>query len=90
MVTRTVRIVNEYGIHCRPACLIAKAAAEFDCKVTVRTEAGVEADAARVLDVLGLGLGPGDAATIVCEGPGEMAAAKSMEELFLRHYDFKN
>jgi phosphotransferase system HPr (HPr) family protein len=89
MITRSVQIVNEFGIHCRPSCLIAKAAAGLTCRVTVRTSAGAEADAARVLDLLGLGLGPGDCAEIVCEGPGEEAAADQMAELLTRQYDFK-
>ncbi len=89
MITRAVRIVNEFGIHCRPSCLIAKAAGELACKVTIRTRAGAQADASRVLDLLGLGLGPGDSAEIVCEGPGEEAAADQMVELLTRQYDFK-
>ncbi len=89
MVTRTVRIVNEFGIHCRPSCLIAKAASELECKVTIRTEEGAQADASRVLDLLGLGLGPGDLATIICEGPGESEGCECMGELLARHFDFK-
>lgn len=89
MVTRTVRIVNEFGIHCRPSCLIAKAAAELNCKVTVRTAEGAQADASRVLDLLGLGLGPGDLATIVCEGTDENEGIERMAGLLVRQFDFK-
>jgi len=89
MITRSVRIVNEFGIHCRPSCLIAKAVAELGCKVTVRTQAGAQADAARVLDLLGLGMGPGDSVEIVCEGPDEERVADQMAELLTRQYDFK-
>lgn len=89
MITRAVQIVNEFGIHCRPSCLIAKAAGELVCKVTVRSQAGVLADASRVLDLLGLGLGPGDGVEIICDGPGEEAAAEQMAELLTRQFDFK-
>ena len=89
MVTRTARIANEYGIHCRPSCLIAKAATELGCKVTVENAQGAQADATRVLDLLGLGLLAGDTVSIFCEGEGEEEAAERMATLFARQFDFR-
>jgi phosphotransferase system HPr (HPr) family protein len=89
MVSRTVRVTNGYGIHCRPSCLISKAAAECDCKVTIRNSAGVEADALRVLDILGLALAQDDEATVVCDGENEVEAVERMAELLVRNFDFK-
>ncbi|MBT3286869.1 MAG: HPr family phosphocarrier protein [Victivallales bacterium] len=88
MVTRTAQIINEYGIHCRPSCLIAKAAGQLGCRVTVQTEAGALADASRVLDLLGLALVAGDTVSISCEGEGEGEAAERMAALFAREFDF--
>jgi len=88
MVTRIAHITNEYGIHCRPSCLIAKAAGELGCRITVRTEGGVQADATRVLDLLGLAMVAGDTVSIICEGEGEAEAAERMAVLFAREFDF--
>jgi phosphotransferase system HPr (HPr) family protein len=89
MVSRTVKILNGLGIHCRPSCLVAKAASECTCKVTVQTEDGASADATRVLELLGLALGPGDMATVLCEGENEEEALERMSALLVRNFDFK-
>jgi phosphotransferase system HPr (HPr) family protein len=89
MVSRTVKIVNGYGIHCRPSCLVAKAASECACKVTIQTADGSSAEATRVLELLGLALGPGDEATVICEGENEEETLERMASLLVRNFDFK-
>lgn len=63
-----VTLVNEVGLHARPAALLVKKAASHDCTITI-THADRVADAASLLAVLQLEAGRG--ATIHIEANGD-------------------
>lgn len=69
MPERTVTLVNETGLHARPAKVFANAASEVDAKVTV-SKGDREVNAASVLSVLTLDCHQGDEITIRAEGDG--------------------
>lgn len=72
-VTRTVEVVNEQGMHARPAATLVKLAARFDAEVTIGG-----ADAAGLLGLLGLGLRRGDRTEVCASGPDAEAAADAI------------
>ncbi len=88
MVTRSATVRNQFGIHCRPSCLIAKEAMGYPGTITVRTDAG-QADAKSVLEMGSLGVGPGTRVTILVKGPDEDAVAARFVELFERQFEFE-
>ena len=66
-VTRVVVIVNENGLHARPAEIFAKSALKFQAQIHVRR--GKElVDAKSILNLLTLGAGPGTELVIEADG----------------------
>lgn len=84
-VTATVR--NENGIHCRPSAVIIKEAAALISKLRVVSSEG-ETNLRSIIDLLALGLGPGERLDITTDGPDEVLAAARLLELFERNFDF--
>ena len=77
----TYTITDPEGIHARPAGLFVKAAAAYPCTVTIIKD-GKEADAKRILGVMGLGVKQGQAITIRTDGDQEAEASEALEKFF--------
>ena len=77
-------ITDELGIHARPAGLLVKKAAEFQSSVKIR-KGDKEADAKRILNLMGLAAKKGDAITFTIEGPDEKDAAEALENFLKEH-----
>lgn len=71
-------VKDAQGIHARPAGLFVKAAAAFPCKVTVVKE-GKQADARKILGLMGLGVKCGQEITVKVDGEKEEEAAASLK-----------
>lgn len=71
-------ITDEVGLHARPAGLFVKEASKYTAAVTVSCH-GKEADAKRILAVMGLGVKKGDTITLHIEGVDEAKAAEVLE-----------
>ena len=72
---------NKTGLHVRPAQLFMKKANEFKAKVTVRNEAGMEADGKSILGLMTLGFSCGAKMIIETSGEDEELATKALIEL---------
>lgn len=77
MPEQTVKLVNETGLHARPAKVFAKAARNADGDVTLAKD-GEEVNASSVLSVLTLDCHQGDEVTIKVTGEG---AEETLAEL---------
>ena len=75
-----VIIMNETGIHARPASMFVQAAAKFKSKITV-TAKGKTVDAKSILMIMGMGLTKGTELTIKAEGADAEDAVKALVEL---------
>ena len=75
-----VIIVNETGIHARPASMFVQAAAKFKSKITV-TAKGKTVDAKSILMIMGMGLTKGTELTIKAGGADAEDAVKALVEL---------
>ena len=71
-------ITDPEGIHARPAGLFVKAAAAYPCSVTIIKD-GKEADAKRILGVMGLGVKQGMEITVRTDGEQEAEASEALE-----------
>lgn len=71
-------ITDNEGIHARPAGLLVKKVNEYTSKVTLSVN-GKEADAKRILGVMGLGAKKGMELTVKVEGTDEDSAADAIE-----------
>lgn len=81
MKSFTYTIKDEIGIHARPAGLLAKKAKEFESTVML-DKGGKNANAAKLIAVMGLGVKCGDTITVTVEGADEERAAEEMERFF--------
>jgi phosphocarrier protein len=69
---RTIRIVNENGIHARPAAEIVKVAARFRCEITLSRD-GLDVNGKSIMGVMMLAAECGS--SIVARATGDDAAA---------------
>ncbi len=81
MESRTFVIKNKFGIHTRPAVLLAKTAIKFDSDILF-VKNDLEIDGKSVMGILLLTAERGSSITVRAKGEDAMAAVKALEELF--------
>jgi phosphocarrier protein HPr len=72
-----VVLMNEQGLHARPASILAKKASKFTSHITL-TKDGNEFNAKSIINILSMGASKGDKIKIVASGEDE---EKAVEEL---------
>lgn len=80
MILEKVTILNETGLHARPASVFVNTAAKFKSELTL-SKGEKRANAKSILSVLGLGISKGTEITIAGDGPDEEQAVKTLVEL---------
>lgn len=75
-VSRTVTVVNEVGLHARPAALFVQKAGEFDAELTVNG-----ADAGSLLEVMSLGARKDTELRLAGTGPQAREGVNALAEL---------
>lgn len=82
MVSKTVTVINEQGMHMRPAGVLAKAAgARKDCNITLKAN-DKSINAKAVMQIMSAGIKKGTAVEIVCDGADEQAVLEEIAGLF--------
>lgn len=81
MKTFTYVITDPAGLHARPAGLLAKEAAGYQCGITLAAPGGT-ADAKRLMAIMRLAAKQGMELTVTCNGEDEDAAAAGLEKFF--------
>lgn len=82
MVSKTVTVINEQGMHMRPAGVLAKAAgAHKDCNITLKVN-DKSINAKAVMQIMSAGIKKGTAVEIVCDGADEQAVLEEIAGLF--------
>jgi len=78
-----LKVINEVGLHARPAAEFVKAAAQFKCKLMVRntTKDSAVVDAKSILSVLTLGVEKNHEIELRAEGEDEAQAIQTLREL---------
>ncbi|MDX9753998.1 MAG: HPr family phosphocarrier protein [bacterium] len=79
----TFTILNELGLHARPAMLLVKSISRLDCTVLIEKE-GFEADAKSIMGVLTLAAEKGSQIIVRADGPD---AEKAIEAIHLLIHD---
>lgn len=82
MVSKVVTVVNEQGLHMRPAGLVAKAAKAYaDTEVLLKVgDKSIKAKA--VMQIMAAGIKKGTEVEISADGPMEEAAVTELTNLF--------
>ncbi|HWH26098.1 MAG TPA: HPr family phosphocarrier protein [Pseudolysinimonas sp.] len=87
MTERSVKVASSVGLHARPASLFSQAAAQTGFPITLTSASGSSVNAASILGVLSLGVGPGDTVTLASDADGADAAIDDLVALLERDLD---
>ena len=79
-IVKTFTILNELGLHARPAMLLVQAITRLDCSVMIEKD-GFEADAKSIMGVLTLAAEQGSNIVVRAKGPGAEQAIQTIGEL---------
>jgi len=85
MLERSVVVVNEAGIHARPAAEIVKAAAKFRSEITIVRD-DLEVNAKSIMGVMMLAAECGATVVIRAEGDDAQAAIDAIAELIANSF----
>ena len=80
MVSRSVTIQNNVGLHARPATFFIQKANSFKCSIWVEKE-DCRVNAKSLLGVLSLGISKGMTITLIADGSDEAEAVNGLTEL---------
>jgi phosphotransferase system HPr (HPr) family protein len=84
-------ILNDVGLHARPAAEFVKLAANYQSSITIRNVNSNSAavDAKSILSVLTLGVEKGHQIELTCDGQDEKQAILAIRELIESDFDGK-
>jgi len=80
MISETITITNETGLHARPASVFVSTASKFSSEITIQT-ADKTINAKSILAVLSLGISKGTEIILSAEGSDEQEAINALLEL---------
>ena len=81
----TYTITDPFGIHARPAGMLAKLCKGFESAVMIRKE-DKEVDVKRLVALIGLAAKQGEAVTVTIDGPDEDVVLSALEEFFKENF----
>lgn len=84
-VSKQVFVLNQLGLHARPAARLAQAAQQFISSVSMHCRDRV-IDAKSILDILALAAGPGSEIELRARGEDAQAAVDHLAGLFLKRF----
>ena len=81
MIEHDLKIINQLGLHARPAAQIAQTAGNYKSAIGL-TKDGVRVDAKSIMGVMMLAAEHGSTLHLTAEGPDEQEAANAIKALF--------
>lgn len=78
-------VLNEFGIHARPAALLVKTASEFEADIIIENN-GSEVSAKSIMGLLTLEGYQGSVLTVTTEGDDASEAMAAIEVLFIKKF----
>jgi phosphocarrier protein len=85
-VTRQVTVMNELGLHLRPAGVLVKVANRYKSEITLEKD-GEKVNAKSIMGVMMLGAEPNSRLIISAEGNDADEAVTAIEHLFTTAFD---
>jgi len=80
-VTKTLKVINRFGLHARPSAMVVETASKFDADVSLIKD-GVRADARSIMSVMLLAAEPGCEICLEATGSQAQDAADALDKLF--------
>ena len=88
MIAKELTVINDSGIHARPAALIVETASRFGSNV-IFIKDGIRANAKSIMNIMLLAAEPGAVILVEAEGTDESDAIAAMEVLFLSRFKYE-
>ena len=86
MIERTVDIINDAGLHTRPAATIVKIAAKYKSEFFIYKD-GLNINGKSIIGVMTLAAEKGSKLLLTFEGPDEEQVAAEIVDYFQRGFD---
>jgi phosphocarrier protein HPr len=86
MIERTVKIINDAGLHTRPAATIVKLAAKYKSEFFINKN-GLHINGKSIIGVMTLAAEKGSELILTFDGPDEEQAAQEIIDYFKRGFD---
>lgn len=88
MITRQTTIINQTGLHARPASEFVLEAKKYESKITIRniTENKEAVNAKSIVRLLAEGMGQGTKIEIAAQGADEEQAADALTDMIARGF----
>ncbi len=86
MIEKKVKIVNQAGLHTRPAATIVKLAAKYRCEFVISKD-GMNINGKSIIGVMTLAAEMGSELLLTFEGEDEQQAADEISDYFNRGFD---
>lgn len=80
MVEKTFTVIDETGIHARPATILVSNASKFESEIKLEYKEK-QVNLKSIMGVMGLGIPQGASIKIIAEGSDEEAALNGLEEV---------
>lgn len=84
-VTKDVVIINELGLHARPAAMFVKVANQFNSEIFLEKE-GERVNGKSIMGVMMLAASKGTKLKLIAKGQDAASAVQALEELFLKKF----
>ncbi len=86
MIEKTVKIVNQAGLHTRPAATIVKLAAKYKCEFNISKD-GININGKSIIGVMTLAAEKGSELLLSFDGSDEKEASEEISDYFSRGFD---
>ncbi len=86
MIEKQVTIVNNAGLHTRPAAMLTKLASRFKSEFYI-VKNGVSVNAKSIIGVMTLAAAKGTVLTLIFDGEDEQEACEALTDYFNRGFD---
>ncbi|SHH17947.1 HPr family phosphocarrier protein [Tepidibacter thalassicus] len=83
MIKKEFEILNQIGLHARPAALFVQTANKFSSEIYVEQNQN-KVNGKSIMGIMALGLSKGEKIVLVIDGPDEKEAMDAMEELLTK------
>jgi phosphocarrier protein len=85
-VSKQLTVLNQLGVHARPAALFVKVANKFESDITVEKD-GEQVNGKSIMGLMMLAAACGSKLTVIAEGRDAETAVRELEQLFLQKFN---
>ena len=85
VIAKKLKVMNEYGIHARPAALLVKAAGNYECDIFIEKD-GNKVSCKSIMGLMTIEGYPGSTMKVTTSGADAQEAMAEIEELFVNKF----